>query len=152
MNPGARFMPSVANPYLETQVMTASAERLHQMVVDAAIRFARQAEQALDQADYEGAFHALRRSRDCVNEILVGITTDPDPEFAERLRALFVFIYQNLMHADLTRNAELVRDALAILETHRDTWLQLIESIQKGKPDQSVAEPERFPGSRSWST
>ena len=54
-------MSTVANAYLETQVMTASPHRLHLMVVDAAIRFARQGEAALKVKDYETAFHALDR-------------------------------------------------------------------------------------------
>ena len=144
-------MSTVANAYLETQVLTASPERLHLMVTDAAIRFARQAAAAIENKDIEGGFHALSRSRDCVNEILTGITTDPNPELADRLRGLFVFVQQNLARADLLRDSQLIRDALMILETHRQTWLELIDRLQQAQPDRSTVETFGV-SERSWTT
>lgn len=144
-------MSKVANAYLEAQVLTASPERLHLLVTDAAIRFARLAMAAFERNDFEAAFHALNRSRDCVNEILTGITTEPNPELAEQLRGLFVFVQQNLARADLARDPGLISDALAVLETHRSTWQELIDKIQESQPDRSTVE-EFGDSHRSWST
>ena len=144
-------MSRIANAYLQAQVLTASPERLHLMVTDAAIRFARQAAAALENQDIEGAFHALHQSRDCVNEILTGITSEPNPDLAEQLRGLFVFVQQNLARADLARDVQLIRDALTILESHRATWLELIDKLQEAQPDRSTVE-EFGNSSRSWST
>src|SRR5439155_23095233 len=99
-------MNKVANAYLETQVLTASPERLHLMVVDGAIRFARQGEAALEAKNIEAAFFALSSSRSCVTEILAGINADPNPELGERLKALFVFVQRNLVNADLKRDPQ----------------------------------------------
>ncbi|MBI3862036.1 MAG: flagellar export chaperone FliS [Planctomycetia bacterium] len=145
-------MPTIANAYLESQVMTASAERLHQMVIDAAIRFARQAEAALDENRHESAFVALNRCRDCVNEILTGISSDPNPALAEQLRGLFIYVCQNLTRADLARDAQFVREAIAVLEWHRSAWLQLVDNVQKARPDSSVPDRDGAPGTRSWTT
>jgi flagellar protein FliS len=122
-------MPPVANPYLETQVLTSSPERLHLMIVEAAIRFARQGEAALEAGNIDVAFRALSKSRDCVNEIMTGINGDLNRDLAEQLRGLFVFVQQNLVRADLRRDPQLIRDALVILEHHRQTWLQLLERL-----------------------
>jgi len=143
-------MSIVANAYLEAQVLTAAPERLHLMVTDAAIRFARQAVAALDKENVEAAFQALNRSRDCVNEILTGIATEPNPELANQLRGLFIFVQQTLSRADLERSPQLVRDALLILETHRTTWLALIDKLQAISPDRSTVE-EFGVSQRSWS-
>ena len=145
-------MPSIANAYLESQVLTASAERLHQMVIDAAIRFARQAEEALEAEKHEAAYFALNRSRDCVNELLTGITSDPNPELANQLRGLFVFVIQKLARADLERDPQLVRDAVQILQAHRETWTLLVANVQMALPDQSEPDRDGAPGTRSWST
>ena len=144
-------MLTVANAYLETQVLTASPERLHLMVVDAAIRFARQGELAIEARNYETAFQALDRSRSCVNEILVGINRDPNPELAERLKALFLFVHRNLVQADLHKDAQRVRDALGILESHRQTWLELIGRLAEGKAHAGGARAEGAP-ENDWST
>jgi flagellar protein FliS len=126
-------MRSVSRAYLETQVLTASPERLHLMVVDAAIRFARQGEAALETQDIEAAFLALGNCRSCVTEILGRINAEPNPELAERLKGLFVFVQRSLVFADLKRDPQLARDAVAILETHRQTWLTLMERVLQEK-------------------
>src|SRR5258708_643496 len=133
-------MSTVANAYLEAQVLTAAPERLHLLVTDAAIRFARHAAAAIERQDFESAFNALNRSRDCVNEILTGISSEPNPELADRLRGLFVFVQQNLARADLERDSQLIRDALSILQSHRQTWLDLIDRLQESHPDRSTSE------------
>jgi flagellar protein FliS len=150
-NEGIRRMPTVASAYLESRALTASPERLHLMVVEAAIRFARKGEAALAEKNYEAAYFALDRSRSCVGELLGGINADPNPELADRLKALFLFVHASLTRADLERDPQLVRDALAILETHRQTWLDLMGSLvderQSGGTPQPVAA-----GENSWTT
>lgn len=146
-------MRQVANAYLESQVLTASPERLHLMVVDAAIRFARQGEAALEAHDIESAFLALASSRSCVSELLAGIVPDPNPELADRLKGLFVFVNQNLARADQLRDPQLVRDALAILQSHRVTWQELIDRLQQAKP--ALRGPHRVEETEtanSWTT
>jgi len=142
-------MSTVANAYVETQVMTASPERLHLMVVDAAIRFARQGEMALTAGDHEAAFHALTRSRSCINEIVSGIAAEPNPELAERLKALFLFVHVNLARADFIHDSQLVRDALAILGTHRQTWLELLGRMQR---EHAAPSGSHEASEHSWTT
>jgi len=144
-------MQNVATAYLESQTLTASPERLHLMVVDAAIRFARKGEVALAGNDLEAAYFALDRSRTCVGELIGGINPDPNPELAERLKALFIYVHSCLTRADVERDPRLAGDALRILEAHRRTWLELMESLV---PEQSNGEdPQRgSAGERSWTT
>ena len=58
---------------------------------------------------------------------------------------------QNLARADLLHDSQLIRDALLILETHRQTWLELIDRLQKTHPDRSTVE-EFGVSERSWTT
>src|SRR5260370_1419001 len=122
-------MHSVASAYLESQALTASPERLHLMVVDAAIRFARKGEAALEEKNYEAAYFALDRSRSCVGELLGGISPDPNPELADSLKALFVFVHASLTRADVERDPEPVLDPLAIPEPHRHPHLALMKPL-----------------------
>jgi flagellar protein FliS len=148
-------MPALANPYLESQIATASPERLHLMVVDGAIRFSRQAEEALQAGQFEKAFMAFNRSRDCVNDILAGIVSDPNPGLADQLRSLFAYVLQNLASGELLRDPQRVRNAVQILETHRQTWTQLIEISLKARPETSEqvdSDYDSAPGTRSWTT
>ena len=135
--------------YLESQVMTAGPHRLHLMVVDGAIRFARRAEAALEASQWEELEAALSRSRDCVTELLGGLDSERSPDLADQLKALFAFVYGNLVLADSQRSAQRIRNALRILEIHRETWTALGEKLVKESTnDSSVPTPH----ARSWTT
>ena len=116
--------------YLETQVMTATPHQLHLMVIDGAIRFATQAEEALQEEDFETSHFALNRSREFVTELIGGLDQERSEELANRLKSLFMFVYQNLVSADMKQDVSLVQDALKILKMHRETWMELGEKMK----------------------
>ncbi|MGE3313867.1 MAG: flagellar export chaperone FliS [Planctomycetaceae bacterium] len=133
--------------YLETKVMTATPWQLHLMVVDAAIRKGTQAEAALERGDFEAAHFALNSSRDCVTELLGGLNGEQLPEVVSQLRALFGFVYRNLVEADMLRDTNRIADAVRILRTHRETWLALAEKLRDEAPAAPATEERR-----SWET
>lgn len=145
---------AAADAYLENHVATASPERLHLMVVDAAIRYARRGMEALANRDFEATFLSLGRARDCINEILSGIRDEPLRDLAERLRGLFLFAHRSLTRADLLREPQHIHDALVVLEAHRQTWLELIEQLQQKRvaPMAPHHAPGGSPAELSWTT
>ena len=120
---------SVADEYLETQILTSPPARLHLLVVEGSLRFARRAGQALRVRDFETAHDSLNRARDCVNELLTGLNPDTQPELMDQLKALFLFVHRNLVAADLQRDPTAVDNAIRILEIHRDTWQELLDKL-----------------------
>ncbi|MBT4866091.1 MAG: flagellar export chaperone FliS [Planctomycetaceae bacterium] len=118
------------NEYLESQVMTASPYRLHLMVVEAAIRHAVRAEQALADNDFETTHQALSDSRRFVGELITGLNEEEAPELVGRLKALFLFAFRNLVEADLNQDVAKLDDALNVLKQHRDTWLEVAEQLE----------------------
>ena len=143
-----------ADPYLETRVMSAPPHQLHLMVVDAALRFARQGAQCLTEQDLSGAYAALNRSRDCVKELIVGLRPNEAPDLIAQLNELFMFVYRRLVDADLKRDPQLARDAIRILEIHRGTWLELIEALPKelSGPHTAPVREEHSESRMSWTT
>ncbi len=111
--------------YLESQVMTASPHRLHQLVVDAALRHAGRAAVALEAQAWESLHENLSQARDFVNELIIGLDADSAPELVERMAALFTYVHRNLVRADFERNATLIADSIRVLEKHRETWIEL---------------------------
>ena len=118
-------MAVVANEYLESQVLSATPYRLHLMVVDGAIRFARLGQEHLGNRDWEGMYFALNRAREFVTELLSGIDEKQSPEISSRMKQLLTFVYRNLTLADIERNPRRVDDALVVLESHRASWFEL---------------------------
>jgi flagellar protein FliS len=133
--------------YLETQVMTATPHQLHLMVVDGAIRFATQAEEALQENDFEISHFALNRSREFVTELIGGLDQERSDEIVNRLKSLFMFVYQNLVKADMKRDVSMAQDALKILKMHRETWMELGEKVKQ----ENIPTPNEN-GENDWSS
>lgn len=131
--------------YLEAQVMTASPEKLHLMVVDGAIRFAKQAAQAMQEKDFETVHESLNRSRDFVVELTGGLNDEHHVELVEKLKGLFGFVYRNLVDADLEQETKKIATAIEILEMHRETWRMLMNKLQEENRS-TVPEPHN----QSW--
>src|SRR5690606_36483690 len=102
------------------------------MVVDGAPRFARQAEQALSSRNYEAAHSALITSREFVAELIGGLNPQSAREVVDRMQMLSAVVYRNLAQADLLHDPELAAGAIRVLQTHRETWLELIRQLQDG--------------------
>ena len=60
------------NPYLKTKVMTASPEELRLMLYEGAIKFCRQATDAIGKGDWEAMYNALIRAQKIVLELEEG--------------------------------------------------------------------------------
>jgi flagellar protein FliS len=119
-------MVSAAEEYLESRVLTAPPERLHLIVVEAALRFAKIGAQALRDRKFDRSFASLSKARDCVNELMCSVQGDSQPELANRLKSLFLFCHRALLQADLEHEPRHADDAVRVLEIHRETWLELI--------------------------
>ncbi len=133
--------------YLETQVLTASPHRLHLMVVDGALRFARRGLQALELQDWESLEASLSRSRDCVTELIAGLRAEASEELIASLKSLFAYVFRNLAIADPERDPQLIRDAIRVLELHRETWIVLGERLSDTPASQIPS-----PHATSWMT
>ena len=124
------------NEYLESKVLTASGPQLHLMVVEGAIRFARQGKESLEKQDYELSHERLTRSREFVTELISGLNPEMAPEMITTLKELFAYIYRNLALADIKLEVEPIETALTLLNSHRETWLELVQQL----PEQQTAE------------
>lgn len=152
--------------YIENQVLTATPHQLHLMVVDGALRFARKAALAAEQQNFEQAHFALDKSRDLVAELIGGLDPAQQPELVDQLKALFVFVYENLNHADVKQEASFIHDAIKILSIHRESWCELIQQLQSNAPEEKktvhsqeslkrphhIEHAEQEHQSRSWLT
>jgi len=116
-----------SDEYLANQILTAPPAQLHLLVIDGAIRFAKQATLALEDGDFELANDRFVRCRNCVSELITGMDESQLPEVVSELKGLFTFVYDRIVRADLNHDAELVNDALQVLSAHRETWLAVID-------------------------
>ncbi len=139
-----------ANAYLRTQVLTASPEQLRLMLLDGAIRFAKQAAEGLAGNDYESAYNGITQSRAIVLELATSIRADVDPELADRVQSVYMFLYRELIDSSLGRDEPRLAKAIKLLEYERETWSMLMDKLateRAANPDAAtVAPPQSLRG------
>jgi flagellar secretion chaperone FliS len=119
------MIPSQHNKYLEVTVQTASPAKLLIMLSDGAIRFCKQAIEALHQKRYEEANKYLFKVRDIILEFV--ITLDKKSPVAEGLTKLYDYFIFKLIEANTTKHAEPAEEVLGYLLELKDTWKQAAE-------------------------
>lgn len=118
-----------ANAYLRTKVMTAKPEELRMLLLEGAVKFASQARKGLETKDYEAVYTGLTSCRAIVLELLTSIRPEHDPELADRVRALYSFVYNELIGVTADRSLARLDKAIELLEFERETWAMLLQKL-----------------------
>lgn len=135
--------PQANAAYLKTRVLTASPAELRQLLLDGAVRFARQAREGLEKKDWEKSYEGFTSCRNIVMELISSMKPEVEPELCARLSSLYTFIYSELMYASHERDIARLDKAIELLEYERETWSLLLERLASeraaGSPE--AAEP-----------
>jgi flagellar protein FliS len=121
-------MQDARQAYLETQLLTATPQRLRLTLIEGALRFAHLTLQQWEAGSNDEAFESLLRCRGIVTELMAAIRPDGS-DVAKRVLAVYVFIFQALTEAQVRRDAQKLDNAIQILEIERDTWRELCEKM-----------------------
>ncbi len=117
------------NAYFETQINTATPQRLRLMLIDGALRFARLTlDEWREEAPAEQALESLIRTRAIVGELIAGIHADESP-LAGQVSSLYVYLFSALTEAQQTRDSAQLAAVIRVLEEDRETWRQLCEQL-----------------------
>ena len=126
-------MSHPTDAYLQTQVLTASPQRLRLMLIEEAMRQAELTAQHWDQHQPEPALEALIRCRDLVSELIAGIRPDESP-LAQKVLGLYLFLFQALTEAQLSRDRTKLAVVRRILYSERQTWQQVCQQLAGPTP------------------
>jgi flagellar protein FliS len=114
--------------YLESKILTASPYRLHLMLIEGAIRFGRQADEALRRGDEAAAAEPLLRVIDIVGEMLVGVRENKT-DLTRKIAELYLFIFRRVSEAKINADTAALSEALRLLEFERQTWQLACEKL-----------------------
>jgi flagellar protein FliS len=135
--------PPPTSAYLRDAVMTATPEQLQLMLYDGAIRFATQARDAIQARDFEASYNKLSRAQAIILEMQNGLRPEVNPELCDRMSALYSFLYRKLVDASVRRDVQDIDDALKILRHQRETWVMLIDKVNKTRGQAAEPDPSR---------
>ena len=136
---------NTVDAYLRTRVLTARPEQLRLMLLDGAIKFARQGQAGLRANNFEASYEGFSQSRAIVMELIVTIATEPDPLLAGRVKSVLSFIYSRMVEASMNRDADKMEEPIRLLEFERETWAMFIERLVAESKDAPDAMAESKP-------
>jgi flagellar protein FliS len=117
-----RPMASTAQSYLINDIQTASPQRRHLMLLEAALRYGRQTGELWSQGRIVEGRRTLFRLQEIVAELAVALKPDVAPELVRQVGEIYLFVTGCLERAIADENRAALQDALRILEAERRTW------------------------------
>lgn len=123
----------VVNPYQQyknTQIETASQERLVLMLYEGAIRFTNLAKNGLEDNNYEDVNNYLVRTQDIINELMNTLNMEAGGEIAQNLYSLYDYMNRRLIEANIKKAKEPMDEVLGFLQELRDTWAEAMKKMQ----------------------
>lgn len=133
------------NPYLkqyqQTQVQTASPEKLLIMLYDGAIQFLNKARMAMQNKDIEGTHNNILGAQRIISEFMNTLDLKLGGEVAQNLYNLYEYLHYRLVQANIKKDIEMVDEVLVHLKDLKQTWEQaiIIAAREKDQQPQQVS-------------
>lgn len=118
--------PVACQSYQQTQIETASPERLLLMLYTAALWRLESAKTALQQKDYRETHTLLTKVQDIVLELMVSLDWETASEICSSLHSLYDYVYRRLVQATIHRDIGAIDEAIQILTDLQTGWEQVI--------------------------
>ncbi len=136
------------NSYLESQILTATPQKLRLMLIEAAMGAARHAINSWEEKLDSDASIALMRCRDIVAELWAAVKLD-DSELTRNVAGIYMFLFKTLAEAQLHRDQAKVRDAIKVLEIERETWRAVCKQMPNPPVPQTADRPQEITSSQA---
>ncbi len=127
-------MSTRANPvsaYKETSVRTASGGKIVVMLYDEAIKQLDSAITLLetDTKELDRVNNAILKAQDIITELMVSLDFDKGGDIALKLFGLYRFFNDQLMEANVQKDAAPLRSVRHFLNELRDAWAQILGKV-----------------------
>lgn len=113
--------------YLKTQVMSASPNKLIEMLLEGAIKKIRIAKLALETGKLAQMGENLLKAQDIVMELRYSINEEIESPIPQELIQLYEYMYQRLVIANVDRDTEAMDEVQKLLTELLDAWKQISE-------------------------
>lgn len=117
------------NQYKQNTVFSATPEELTLMLYDGVIKFMNIGKHHIENKNISRAHEALIRAQDIIIELNASL--DMEYEVSENLRALYDFILNKLIDANIQKDINLIDEALDLVTDMRDTWKEAMGQVKK---------------------
>ncbi len=116
--------------YRNTEILTANKEAILLLLYEGAVRFLKQAIQAIEKKDISEKSRLIGRVQDIINELKATLNHKEGGELPASLESLYNFITDRLISANQDNSVEKLNEALGIIVTLQEAWQQAVSSVK----------------------
>ncbi|HPE40852.1 MAG TPA: flagellar export chaperone FliS [Bacteroidales bacterium] len=140
-NPQDLVVVRKKNDYVEKTVETATPAKLVEMLYSGAIHFLSQAIKAIAEKHFDVTNDKILRVEDIIMELNVSLDMEKGGEISKNLRALYNYIYKQLLEANIKKDVYLLEECKAYLEDLKETWMEAMK--KEGNLAEKLPDPNR---------
>ncbi len=119
------MLPNPYQQYRATKVETAGSVDLVVMLYQGAVRFTRQAVEALEQDDLKAAHTNFVRAQDIVVELLGSLNREAGGQIATQLAGIYDYAFRRLLHANVKKDPAPALEVITIFRDLGKAWQQI---------------------------
>lgn len=120
-------MNNVQDKYLEDSIMTATPQQLTLMLYNGCIKNMNLAKQAMGKKDIEKTNRGILKAERIILELRA--TLDESYPISEQLSALYTYIWECLLNANISKDVEQLQIAMDLVTELRDTWFEAMKAM-----------------------
>jgi len=124
-------MTTPYNQYQKIQVTTSNPEKILIMLYDGAINFTRIAIDKLAKGDLAGKGVYIGKAHAIVAELMDTLNHEVGGDISRQLQRLYIYLIDELVAANIKNSPVHLENAVKILNTMKETWLQAAEIVKK---------------------
>ena len=124
-------MQAQLRQYQQTQVGTATGEKIVLMLYDGAINFSRLAMENAAKGDRAGRGKYISKAQAIVAHLMDSLDHKIGGDITKRLNQLYMYIIQEYVNANVNNSVTPLGNAIKILGMMRETWIEAIEIVKK---------------------
>ena len=125
------------NPYLkqyqQSQIQTASPEKIIIMLYDGAIQFLNKALKAIENNDIQESHNNIIGAQRIISEFMNTLDVEAGGDVCRNLYSLYEYMHYRLVQANIQKNKNMIEEVLHHLKELKETWEQAIKIAGKGK-------------------
>ena len=111
--------------YREMEIKTATPEMVVVKLYEGALRFLRQAKDCQAQGQVAGRATAIAKALAIVAELQQSLNLEQGGEIAQNLDALYYYVSDRLLEANVRGTSQPLDDASGVLSTLNEAWVEI---------------------------
>jgi flagellar protein FliS len=121
----SKMYQNMQENYLKNQVMSASPNKLIEMLLEGAVKRIRQGTLMIENENMIKASEQIIRAQDIVMELRYSINTEVESQIPQDLIDLYEYMYDRLVLANIDKDVTILAEVQNLLTELLDTWKQL---------------------------